>query len=115
MMKENFRSATSPVIPGRAKGREPGISRFPDAQLRIWGLVLRTIPEMTWERKAHRHFSRDGGGHSPLAGTGLAERGLGRGEAGDRHAIGRTRHVIQSDLVAERNRGGIAAMLAANT
>ena len=24
---------------------EPGISRFPDAQLRIWGLVLRTIPE----------------------------------------------------------------------
>jgi len=24
---------------------EPGISRFPDAQLRICGLVLRTIPE----------------------------------------------------------------------
>jgi len=24
---------------------EPGISRFPDAQLRILGLVLRTIPE----------------------------------------------------------------------
>ena len=33
------------VIPGRRESDEPGISRFPDAQLRIWGLVLRTIPE----------------------------------------------------------------------
>jgi len=32
------------VIPGRAQ-REPGISRFPDAQLRICGLMLRIIPE----------------------------------------------------------------------
>ena len=32
------------VIPGHAK-REPGISRFPGAQLRACGLVLRTIPE----------------------------------------------------------------------
>jgi hypothetical protein len=34
----------SHVIPGRAE-REPGISRFPDVQLHICGLVLRTIPE----------------------------------------------------------------------
>src|ERR1700742_2725303 len=34
------------VIPGRAK-REPGISRFPDAQLRICGLVLTHHPGMT--------------------------------------------------------------------
>ena len=32
------------VIPGHAK-HEPGISRFPDVQLHILGLVLRTIPE----------------------------------------------------------------------
>ena len=32
------------VVPGRAE-REPGTSRFPDAQLRTLGLVLRTIPE----------------------------------------------------------------------
>jgi hypothetical protein len=32
------------VIPGRRVSVEPGISRFPDAQLRISGLVLRTIP-----------------------------------------------------------------------
>jgi uncharacterized protein YjeT (DUF2065 family) len=30
---------------GAMQSIEPGISRFPDAQLRIWGLVLRTIPE----------------------------------------------------------------------
>jgi hypothetical protein len=32
------------VISGRVK-HEPGISKFPDAQLRICGLVPRTIPE----------------------------------------------------------------------
>jgi hypothetical protein len=30
---------------GDANGIEPGISRFPDVQLHICGLVLRTIPE----------------------------------------------------------------------
>jgi hypothetical protein len=30
---------------GAMRSIEPGISRFPDAQLRIRGLVLRTIPE----------------------------------------------------------------------
>jgi hypothetical protein len=30
---------------GAMRSIEPGISRFRDAQLRIWGLVLRTIPE----------------------------------------------------------------------
>ena len=30
---------------GAREAGEPGISNFPDAQLRIWGLVLRTIPE----------------------------------------------------------------------
>jgi hypothetical protein len=30
---------------GAMRSIEPGISRFPDAQLRICGLVLRTIPE----------------------------------------------------------------------
>src|SRR5581483_11944984 len=33
------------VIPGRCDSIEPGISRFPDAQLRICGPVLRTVPE----------------------------------------------------------------------
>jgi hypothetical protein len=32
------------VIPGRAQ-REPGISRFPNAQLRVWGSMLRIAPE----------------------------------------------------------------------
>jgi hypothetical protein len=30
---------------GAMRSIEPGISKFPDAQLRICGLVLRTIPE----------------------------------------------------------------------
>jgi hypothetical protein len=36
----------APVIPRRAE-REPGTSRFPDAQLRIPGLVLTHYPGMT--------------------------------------------------------------------
>src|ERR1700687_1406815 len=52
---------------------------------------------------------------SRLTGDGLAECSLRRGQPRDRHAVGRARDVIQSDLVAERNGGGIAAMLAANT
>src|SRR5882672_11648145 len=51
---------------------------------------------------------------SSLAGDGLAERGLRRSQPRDRHAVGRARHIIQPDLVAERHRSRIAAMLAAN-
>jgi hypothetical protein len=35
------------VIPGRCDSIEPGISRFPDVQLRICGLVLARHPGMT--------------------------------------------------------------------
>src|SRR5882757_1217015 len=49
-----------------------------------------------------------------LAGNRLPQRGLRRGKACDRDAIGRARDVVEADLVAERHRGGIAAMLAAN-
>ena len=62
--------------------------------------MLRIAPE-------RRQFSR-------LAGNRLAERGLRRGEPRDRHAIGRARDVVEPDLVAERNRSGIAAVLAAD-
>src|SRR5436305_13161617 len=44
----------------------------------------------------------------------LAERGLRRGEPRDRHAERRARHVVEPDLVAERNRRRIAAVLAAD-
>src|SRR5277367_1547553 len=49
-----------------------------------------------------------------LACGALAERGLCCGEPRDRHAIGRARDVIEADLVAERHRSRIAAMLAAD-
>src|ERR1051326_2831361 len=39
---------------------------------------------------------------------------LGGGEAGDRHAERRAGDVIEPDLVAEGDRGGIAAVLAAD-
>src|ERR1051326_7156252 len=39
---------------------------------------------------------------------------LGGGEAGDRYAERRAGNVIEPDLVAEGDRGGIAAVLAAN-
>src|SRR6478672_5329099 len=45
----------------------------------------------------------------------LAERGLRGGEARDRHAEGRARHVVEPDAFAEVDRGGIAAMLAADS
>src|SRR5450755_1506151 len=65
------------------------------------------------EDPGHFHF-RNSGPALRLIGDGLAERGLRRGQPRDRHAVGRARNVIQSDLMAEHNGGGIAAMLAAN-
>jgi hypothetical protein len=42
------------------------------------------------------------------------DRGLGGGEAGDGHAVGRAGHVVQAELVAELHRVRIAAVLAAD-
>src|SRR5262249_44822547 len=44
----------------------------------------------------------------------LPERRLGGGEAGDRHPVRRTRHIVEPDLVAELNRGRVAAVFAAD-
>ena len=48
------------VIPGLAQ-REPGISRFPGAQLRTCGLVLTHHPGMTAERTTRFRLARPGG------------------------------------------------------
>jgi hypothetical protein len=40
--------------------------------------------------------------------------GLRGGEAGDRHPVGRARDVIEPDFAAEADRGGVAAVLAAD-
>src|SRR5207248_8068326 len=40
--------------------------------------------------------------------------GLGGGETSDRYAVGRARHVVEPDFAAELDRGGVAAMLAAD-
>ena len=50
-----------------------------------------------------------------LARDHLADRGLRRRKARDRHAIGRARDIIEPDVVTERDGGGIAAVLAADT
>src|SRR5439155_6343328 len=60
------------------------------------------------------HFNFTIGYDLRLARDRLAQRRLRRGEPCDRHAIGRARDVVEPDLVAERHRCGIAAMLAAN-
>src|SRR4051812_22142910 len=65
--------------------------------------TFRALHEAAYDERALR-----------LAGNRLAERGLRRGEARDRHAIGRARDVVEPDLVAERHRGRIAAVLAAD-
>src|SRR5438552_10253057 len=44
----------------------------------------------------------------------VRQHGLGRGEAGDRHAVGRAGDVIEPDRLAKADRGRVAAMLAAN-
>src|SRR5437660_1613137 len=49
-----------------------------------------------------------------LSRRGLAEGCLRGGEAGDRHAVRRAGDVVEPDLVAERHRGGIAAVFAAD-
>ena len=49
-----------------------------------------------------------------LVDGGFAERGLRRREPRDRHAERRARHVIELDLMAERDRSRVAAMFAAD-
>src|SRR6185312_850567 len=72
-------------------------------------------------RSRQRDRSRDDSGLDEDRGRRLSGPGavilqlrLGRREPGDRHAIGRAAHVIETDVAAEADRGGIAAMLAAN-
>src|SRR5215470_8249856 len=50
-------------------------------------------------------------GRSPAAGT---QGGVRRGEAGDRNAVGRARHVVERELMAEDHRCRLAAVLAAD-
>ena len=45
------------VIPGREK-RQPGMTRFPDVQLHIGGLVQRTIPERPGSPVRGQKFQR---------------------------------------------------------
>ncbi|MGY3442735.1 MULTISPECIES: hypothetical protein [unclassified Bradyrhizobium] len=45
MIKDLSKEREFTVIPGRCESIEPGISRFPDAQLRICGSMLRIAPE----------------------------------------------------------------------
>src|SRR5690606_17555193 len=47
------------------------------------------------------------------AGPGV-QGGLGGGEAGDRHAVGRAADVVEADSLAEGDGGGVAAVLAAD-
>src|SRR5690606_19576837 len=54
------------------------------------------------------------GGGGGLGGLGFLDRGLGGGEAGDRHAVGRAGHVGEADLVAELHGVRVAAVLAAD-
>src|ERR1700681_2787533 len=49
-----------------------------------------------------------------LAGSPFAERRLRGGEPGDRHPERRARDIVEPDLVTERDRGGVAGMLAAD-
>src|SRR5260221_8584791 len=51
---------------------------------------------------------------SRLAGRALAERRLRGREPGDRHPERRARDVVEADLVTERDRARVAAMLAAD-
>src|ERR1700754_1579417 len=69
-----------------------------------------TRPSIRFERFSRRGWMR---GSSPrmttpyelrLSRRRLAERGLRRGEPGNRHAVGRAGDVIEPDLVAERHR-----------
>ena len=44
----------------------------------------------------------------------VLDRGLGGGEAGDRHAVGRARHIVEAELVAELHRVRITTVFAAD-
>src|SRR5690242_18917287 len=59
-------------------------------------------------------FVRSASTHSRRADDRTPDRRLCGGEARDRHAIGRAGHVVQPDVVTERDGGRIAAMFAAD-
>src|SRR6185437_15032792 len=69
-----------------------------------------------WRCARHRSspsgqsYSGSGGGFHPI----FRHRGLRRRETRDRHAIGRARDIVEPDLLAETDRSGVAAMLAAD-
>jgi hypothetical protein len=50
-------SATNVVIPGRHVSVEPGISRLPNAQLRIGVRCCRTAPERQVERAKPHYYA----------------------------------------------------------
>src|ERR1019366_361755 len=108
MMRKNGRDAQFSQRPADCSGRAARTSLGAS-------VTLRTARRRKMAGKNPGHVSlKNGCWGSRLAGDGLAECGLRRGQPRDRHAVGRAGDVIQSDLVAERDGGGIAAMLAAN-
>src|SRR5690242_16377467 len=86
-------------------------------KLRICARTLRARKQKYPEQAPgiSHHFDLETQQASRLAGNLLAERSLRSGEPCDRHAIRRTRHVVQSDLVTEIHRRRIAAVLTADS
>src|ERR1019366_8974921 len=97
MMKKNGRGAQFFPRPAGCSGRAARTS------LRA-SVTLRTPRRRKMAGKNPGHVSlKNGCWASRLAGNGLAECGLRRGQPRDRHAVGGAGDVIQSDLVAERD------------
>src|SRR5580658_419466 len=77
-------------------------------------ITIRIVLDRRWLWIPDSRCAASGMTISPLRARQLAQRGLRRGEPRDRHPERRARYVVELDLVAERDRRRIAAMLTAN-
>ena len=104
--------ATSSVPPFRQRRARLDRACVPPFRQRRATLDRACVPPRWGPPSPLRGGIRVGG--SPATGSVPLEGRLGGGEAGDRHAEGRAGDVVQPDLVAEGDRGRVAAVLAAD-
>ena len=109
---------------GRRPRRRPDRRRHPDvaalhfrrsavsAFLRAAAVVAASVVVAYAKVRNYRSGSAAGG--DVRARAGLGQRGLRRGEARERHAERRAADVVEPELVAERDRARLAAVLAAD-
>ena len=113
--RDRWRSSPSCIRPRGHAGYsriDARHGRSGSSAIAIGSLVLigARCRQATRRRSPHGRLAADRDGRDARLGEG----GLRRREAGERDAVGRAAHVVEPELVAERDRARVAAVLAAD-